>query len=132
MKRFLAVLIVLGLYLGVFALPSFAAVTGLCPKEGAGNVICNLTLPGLVKGAIQMILVVSFVLSFAFLVFGGIKWILSGGDKTGTEGAKGTITAALVGLVVVLVSWALLNLVSNLFGLTTDIDTLNQIRIPTN
>jgi hypothetical protein len=130
MKKLLAYLLVVGLFVSVFASPSFAAVSGLCPAD-AGSIICDLTVPGLIKGSIQFILVTAFVLSFAFLVFGGIKWILSGGDKAGTEGAKGTITAALIGLVVVLVAWALLNLVSNLFGLSTNIDTLNTIKIPT-
>src|SRR3989344_2664716 len=115
MKKLLATVTMLAssLYLAapVFAAESFSLCSG-----GFGSTLCNLTLSGVVKTGIQAILIVALVLAFIFLVIGGIRWILSGGDKAGTEAAKGTITAALIGLVIVFLAWAFLKVVTTFFG----------------
>lgn len=81
-----------------------------------------------VRGAIQFILVVAFVLAFIFLIIGGIRWIVAGGDEKGVAGARGMITAALIGLVIVLVAYAIIRLVEIFFGV--DIIT-GGVNIPT-
>jgi hypothetical protein len=50
------------------------------------------------------------------LIIGGVRWITSGGDKAATEAARGQITAALVGLVIVFAAWAILQLIELFFG----------------
>ena len=82
----------------------------------------NFDLPSLVTAGIRMILVVAALISFVFLVIGGIKWITSSGDKEATAGAQGTITAALIGLVIVFSAWAIMKLIETFFGI--DILTL--------
>jgi hypothetical protein len=59
------------------------------------------------------------------LVWGGVKYITSGGDKGQTEAARGQITAALVGLVIVFAAWAIINLVNIFFGVN-----ILQLNIP--
>ena len=61
----------------------------------------KLEVPTLVSGFIRMSMIVAAIVFFFMLVVGGIKWIMSGGDKASTEGARNQITAALVGLVIV-------------------------------
>jgi len=51
------------------------------------------------------------------LIIGGIKWVTSGGDKEKTAGAQQTLTAALVGLVIVFASWAIIKLIETFFGI---------------
>lgn len=60
------------------------------------------------------------------LVTGGVRWITSGGDKAATEAARGQLTAALVGLVIVFSAWALVRIVGTFFG----IDILGNITFP--
>ena len=71
----------------------------------------------LIGWAIQMLLIVAGVIFFFMLVIGGVQWILSGGDKAKTESARGQITAALVGLVIVFAAWAIVTLVNAFFGI---------------
>ncbi|MEK7581652.1 MAG: hypothetical protein AAB512_05210 [Patescibacteria group bacterium] len=71
-----------------------------------------------VRNAIRFILLVAFVLAFIFLLIGGIRWITAGGDEKAVSGARGMITAALIGLVIVLVSYALIVLVENFFNVS--------------
>lgn len=77
----------------------------------------TLTVPGIVSGAIKLVLMVAALVFFFILVIGGIKWIVSGGDKAQTEGARNQITAALVGLVIVFAAWAILKLIQTFFGI---------------
>ena len=94
-----------------FPLPAFAAENLVPPDiEGINNIV------KVIRGAIQFILVVAFVLAFIFLIIGGIRWITAGGDEKGVAGARGMITAALIGLVIVLVSYAIIRLVEIFFG----------------
>lgn len=76
----------------------------------------SLTVEGMVSGFISLILVVAGLAFFFILVIGGVKWILSGGDKAHTEGARNQITAALVGLVIVFSAWAIIGLINTFFG----------------
>lgn len=71
-----------------------------------------------VRGIIRFILLVGFVLAFIMLLVGGIRWILAGGDEKAVANARNTITAALIGLVIILVSFAIIKLVETFFGVT--------------
>lgn len=77
----------------------------------------NLTIGGIVSGAIRLVLVVAALVFFFILVVGGIRWIASGGDKARTETARNQITAALVGLVIVFAAWAIVKLIQTFFGI---------------
>lgn len=78
----------------------------------------NITDLGLlVSNAIGVALIIAGILVFVFLVWGGIQWITSGGDKGKTEEARSRITAALIGLAVVAAAWAVMLLVQYFFGL---------------
>lgn len=83
---------------------------------GQVSTLCGLQLETALPNVINIMLFVAFVAALVFLIYGGIRWILSGGDKEGTAKAKGTVTSALIGLAIVLGSWLLLNVVLNLFG----------------
>ena len=71
----------------------------------------------LISSAIQIAFIIAGILTFAFLVIGGIEWLTSGGDKTKTQVARDRITAALVGLAIVAASWAIIQLISIFFGI---------------
>lgn len=89
----------------------------------AGNLVPNDISPinnivDIIRNAIRFVLLVAFVLAFVFLLIGGIRWITAGGDEKAVGSARGMITAALIGLVVVLVSYALIVLVETFFGVS--------------
>jgi len=72
----------------------------------------------LITGAIQGALLVAALLVFAYLIWGGIQWITSGGDKGKTQEARDRITAALVGLAVVAAAWAVMLIIQYFFGIS--------------
>jgi hypothetical protein len=71
----------------------------------------------LISNAIGIALILAGVMVFVYLVWGGIQWITSGGDKGKTEEARARITAALIGLAIVAAAWAVMQLVGYFFGL---------------
>ena len=53
---------------------------------------------------------------FVLLVVGGFKFITSGGDPKAIEGARKTITYAIMGLVLLLLSYLILVLIEEITG----------------
>jgi hypothetical protein len=76
----------------------------------------------LINGILNFVMVLGALLVFMYLIWGGIEWITSGGDKGKTESARNKITAAIIGLIVLAASWAILMLVLNFLG--TDLNQL--------
>ena len=75
---------------------------------------------------IELLFIGGSIIFFIMLLSGGIRWIASGGDKTRLEGARGQITHALIGLVILLSAFAIIKLIGTLFG----VDLLN-LSLPT-
>lgn len=90
-----------------------------CPTGGQFDALCNVSNLGAVIGfVITIAFVIAILIALGFLVWGGIKWITSGGDKTAVEGARNHIIAAIIGLIIVFLAFFILNLVLGLFGLS--------------
>jgi len=85
--------------------------------QGQFQNLANITFPSIVSGLITLALVIAALVAFAFLIYGGITWITSGGDKTKTESARNTITAALIGLLITFGAWAIIGLMNMFFGI---------------
>lgn len=99
------------------AIVSPAAVFAQGNDVVPGNIVGIDNVLTIVQAIIRFILVVAFVLAFIFLLIGGIRWITAGGDEKGVGAARNMITAALIGLVIVLVSYAIIKLVETFFGI---------------
>lgn len=78
----------------------------------------------LISKALRMVMVIGALLVFMYLIWGGMEWITSGGDKGKTESARNKITAAIVGLIVLAASWAILMLVLSFIGVDGGLNTL--------
>ena len=72
--------------------------TGGSVESVAGNVIgVGLTMVG--------------VLFLVLMIYGGIRWMLARGNEQSTQKALDTITAAIIGLLIVTASYAVTNFV---------------------
>ena len=85
-----------------------------------------VTITGLISAAINISLIIASLLFVFNLLFGGVKLIISGGEKDKTDNARRQIVNAFIGIFMVFSAWAILNLLSQFFG----IDLLN-FEIPT-
>lgn len=87
--------------------PNFQQFGKLC-NQSASNV------GNIIMGIIIILFIIAVIVALIFLIWGGLKWIFSGGDKTAVESARNTIIAAVIGLVIVFAAFFLLNLITQI------------------
>jgi len=118
-----------------------AVVSGVNAQTPNPGNILSVTKPvgyatnasGLIQFILRAVLAIGALLVFGYLVMGGIEYITSGGEKSKTESARNKITAAIVGLIILAASWAILNLALNFLGFgdlnsaVNQVGTINQV-----
>jgi len=72
----------------------------------------------LIPNLISLAFVIGVILFVVIMITGAIQWISSGGDKNALEGARGKITNAIVGIVLLFTVYAIIRLVQDFFGIT--------------
>lgn len=103
----------------MIALPVFAQAIDTCP-EGQFAPLCKVNasqFPQLITNIITLLFVIAVIVAIFFLVWGGIKWIMSAGDKAKIESARNTIIGGIVGLILVFLAYFIVQLVAGLFGI---------------
>ena len=75
-----------------------------------------LSTQNIIQVLITLIMIIATLAALAVIIFGGIRWIVSGGDKEKLQGARNMITYALVGLVVIFLSYFIINTIGDFFG----------------
>jgi len=60
----------------------------------------------------------AFIVCFFFIIFGGIRWIASGGDEKAVTNARNTVTFAILGLTVVILSFTFIKLIESFTNIT--------------
>jgi hypothetical protein len=103
------------LSLSKLATPSLAQNDEVIIIERPPWGITNISL--LLNRAIRFAMVLAIILALIFIIWGGIQWIVSGGDKSANEAARNRIVAAIVGLIIVAASWAIMSLVAQFLGI---------------
>ncbi len=86
--------------------------------QGGGAALGNL-----IGNLVGALFIAGFLLTFFYLILGGISWITAGGDKQKLQEAREKITNALIGLIIVGAAFALSSLVARFFGL--DLENLS-------
>lgn len=118
MKKILSSLWLSATMLAISAMPIWAkgeTEIELKPTDQFFSPLFDLTVQGMISGAVKIVMVVAALVFFFLLIIGGIQWMTSGGDKAATESARGRITAALIGLVIVFSAWAIATLLNTFF-----------------
>ncbi len=83
-----------------------SAVAGKTPSAGLAFYIAVLWRTIVTVGGLAFII---------FLVWGGIQWLISGGDKGKIQEAQNRISSALVGLAVLVISYAITLFIQGVF-----------------
>ncbi len=97
-----------------FATPALAACTtaASCIDDGigaAGQTSSKTSIGDIIKNVVLILLYVLGAAAVIMIVIGGIKYTTSQGDANGVTSAKNTILYAVVGLIVALMSYAIVN-----------------------
>jgi len=71
---------------------------------------------------VDISIILAGLILFVFLVWGGIEWLTSGGDKGKIEAARAKLTNALIGVAIIAASYAVWQLALVFFGI--DVSTI--------
>jgi hypothetical protein len=85
--------------------------------ETKSRVAINTDLGSFVSKGFSAVLLVAGLATFMYLIYGGLEWIMSAGDKGKLESARGKITNGLIGLAIVASAWAVYLLIDYFFGI---------------
>ncbi len=100
------------------------AIWDKCLVEGVATIGC---LEPLFENTLNAILGLSAIGLFVMFVAGGFSFLFSGGDQKKTEQAKGTLTNAVIGLVIIVAAFLFLRTI----GVFTGVD-VTKFMIPSN
>lgn len=102
-----------------------AAIFDIWKNTGkAGGATCNIAPGGcsLCDGLQVAINVVNglttaaIVITTAMIIYGAVRLMLSGGSEQMVKDAKSTITSAVIGLIIVLCAWLIINTVIHIIS----------------
>ncbi len=98
---------------------------GVCVEEGDVATIQGLEC--LIANIFAVIITLIGFVGFVMFIIGSFRWMLSGGNSKGVETARNTMTYAVVGLVVALSAFVILNLIAEFTG----VGVITEFSIPT-
>jgi len=94
-----------------------------CVEKGT-DVATLSCIPIIIKNIVNAALVFAGVTALILIIYAGIMYITSKGDPAKVEGAKKTGTYAILGLIVIFLSFFIINIISQVTG-------VDQIANPT-
>ena len=96
----------------LFLFPLMSFAHGLVPCGGEGEAACTACdLLVLLQNVIQFGIKIAFLLIIVFVVYGGFRWLLSGGNEASIKAGQKIIINSIVGLIIILSSWLIVNTV---------------------
>lgn len=91
---------------------SFKDITPPAPHLAGGTG----QLGKIMNTGLTLFLIAVFLAALGMLIVGGIQWITSGGNPENLKKAQNRLTFAIMGLMVVLLSFVILKVVGTIFG----------------
>lgn len=90
------------------SLPDSVRQANGCPGTDSGT-----SLPNIIRNILIAIIGVVGVIAVIFIIIGGVKYITSSGDSEALRKAKNTILYAVIGLIICVLSFAIVNFTIN-------------------
>lgn len=92
---------------------NMTVVNGICvPKTCSGGVCSTTRFADLVSRVVLILLTVSGLVAVVLIIIGGFQMILSRGNEESAKKGKQTLTYAVIGLVVVIMSFAIVSIIT--------------------
>jgi hypothetical protein len=116
-----------GLLFFISGAPSFVLAQGYFSKIGLtlNEPFDGLDLMSVIGRIIQIAFALAGLVATFYLIMGGYNYITSGGDPEAAEGAKVMITNAIIGMVVILVSYLIVDFILVQLQVTNNINLPN-------
>src|SRR3989344_2012746 len=70
----------------------------------------------IIENIIKLLVPTAAIAFFIMFLVGGVQFLMSGGDPKAAGAARNTLTYAVIGIILVVVSWLILLVVKNITG----------------
>ncbi len=114
-------LLTFGVFIGLLVFPLTFPSPALAAdpyKDCSGSAICDASnqkgegqVKKLVQNVINLLLTISSVIAVIMIIVGGIRYSTSNGDSNTASSAKNTILYSVIGLVIAIFSYAIVDFV---------------------
>lgn len=123
-KKLIIFIFLFVLLAGLFLTGHLVLAAAPC-NPGVSTAVCNPlpsffidwgtdnTFTGIVKKFIGLILPVAGLIAVLFVIIGGFQYVMSGADEEMAEKGKKTLKNAIIGVVIIVLSWVIVTVVSN-------------------
>ena len=74
-------------------------------------------LPKIIAVFVRIFMIIGSIALIFYLIWGGVMWITSGGDSKRTEAAGKQISGAIIGMIILFSTWAIIKVVGIVVGL---------------
>ena len=74
-------------------------------------------LKTVIRNTLVLVLIIGTIVTLIYLIWGGMQWITSQGDKDKVSSARSKLTFAVIGLIVILLSFAIVAFFGGAFGI---------------
>ncbi len=95
------------------------------PPGGPADIPSLGCLSQVVVNVIQALFMFAGAASLIFLLYASIRFVVSRGDPKGVQAAQKTFTFAIIGTVLIFLSYLAINTVTQLLGLPSILDNFN-------
>lgn len=116
MNKKLASVLSTAALVGTMLMPTFASAATLnlgVTQFGSQTALGNRPIQDTISNLINVALGFLGILSVLIILWGGFGWMTSGGDEKKVTAAKQRIVQGIIGLVIILSSWAIATFVIN-------------------
>ena len=113
MKKYMSVILSI-LVATVVSLAGFSNASALTLREGAEAARCDgcptnlFGDTGVFRNISSTVLYIVGIIAVGMLIWGGIRYVLSGGDSKKVTDAKNTVLYAIIGLIISFLSFAII------------------------
>jgi hypothetical protein len=103
----------------VTLLPSVILAQGVLPpapyntRQSAGVLGGNQSVTSILFRVLDILLMFAGLVAVIFVIVGGYRYVTAGGNEEAVESAKHTILNAIIGVAVIILSYAILRVVQN-------------------
>lgn len=110
--------------------PTFAQTaswSGVCVGGIDNDVATVQGLECLIANVFTVIITLIGLAAFVMFIIGAVRWLISGGNSSNVDKARNTMTYAVIGVVIALSAFIVINLIAGFTG----VETIKTFRIPT-
>lgn len=114
LKTFMAAFALVAVTATAVPLPASAAPVDVLSDCRSNSQVCRGgggSVFEVIKGIINLLLTIAGIISVIMIIVGGIKYTTSGGDAKAITSGKDTLVYAVVGLVISIMAYAIVNFV---------------------